>query len=85
MRELIGKIPTKERDVSKKVYFSELVRCRDCQRTAPLGIEVITLKNLGESKQVLKHEYYCRAHGAEHVMKAQSLPITSNAGERKVA
>jgi hypothetical protein len=85
MRDLIGKIPTKERHVTKKVYFSELVRCRDCQQTVPMGIEVITFKAVGDSKEVLKHEYYCRAHGVEYVAKVQNLPMISNAQGRKVA
>jgi len=85
MRDLIGKIPTKEPNVTKRVYFSELVRCRECQQTVPIGIEVITVKNVGESKEVLKHEYYCRAHGADSVTRVQNLPMRSNAQKQKVA
>jgi hypothetical protein len=85
MRDLIGRIPTKECNVAKRVYFSELVRCRDCQQTVPVGIEVITFKNVGESKEVLKHEYYCRAHGVDYVTKAQNLPMKYNPQGRKVA
>jgi hypothetical protein len=46
MRELIGKIPTKESNVTKEVYLSELIRCRNCERTVPIGVEVVTLKEL---------------------------------------
>jgi hypothetical protein len=38
----------------------------------PVGIEVITVQPQGKSKKVLKHACYCRAHGMEYQMKAQS-------------
>jgi len=75
MRELIGKIPTKDPKVIEEVYLSEIVRCSECQRTVPMGIEVITVKKGGESKKVLRHEYYCRAHGLDYEIKVQNLPI----------
>lgn len=75
MRELIGKIPTKDPTVTQEVYLSELVRCRECQMTAPMGIEVITVKRDGASKRVLSHGYYCRAHGHDYEMTVQNLPI----------
>ena len=62
MRELIGKILTKDTDVTEEVYLSELIRCRECQRTVPIGIEVVTVKRDGVSKKVLTHRCYCRAH-----------------------
>jgi hypothetical protein len=73
MRELIGKIATKDPNVTKSVYRSELVPCRECKKTAPLGIEVITTKKDGESKKVLEHLYYCRTHGLDYETRTQSL------------
>jgi hypothetical protein len=75
MRELIGKIQSKDPSISEKVYFSEMVRCLECQQTVPVGIEVITVKKDGESKKVLRHVCYCRGHGLDYETKAQSLPI----------
>jgi hypothetical protein len=75
MRELMGKIPTKDPNITEEVYLSEIVRCRECQRTVPMGIEVVTVKKSGKSKEVLRHEYYCRAHGLDFEMKVQNLPI----------
>ena len=72
MRELIGKITTNDLSVTKCVYRSELVRCCACQKTAPLGIEVITTKKDGETRKVLEHRYYCRVHGLNYEAKAQS-------------
>src|SRR3974390_448234 len=75
VRELIGKIRTKDPNVTTRIYLSEIVRCCECQKTVPLGIEVITLKREGESKKVLEHRCYCRDHGLEYEEKAQSQPI----------
>jgi hypothetical protein len=44
MRELIGKIPTKDPNVTEVVYLAEMVRCLDCEQTVPVGIEVVTVK-----------------------------------------
>jgi hypothetical protein len=79
MRELMGKIPTKDPNITEVVYLSELVRCLECQKTAPMGIEVVTVKKSGESKKVLRHVCYCRAHGFDYEMKVQSLPIHPHA------
>lgn len=62
MRELLGTIPNIDPNVTQKVYLSETVLCRECKKTVPVGIEVITTKKVGDSRKVLKHEYYCRAH-----------------------
>jgi hypothetical protein len=62
MRELMGKIPTKNPDISQNVYLSETILCQECKKTVPVGIEVVTIKRVGESRKVLKHEYYCRPH-----------------------
>ena len=77
MRELMGKIPSKDDpNVIQKVYLSEIVRCHKCQRTAPIGIEVVTIRRDGESKKVLRRGCYCRAHGHDYEMRLQSLPIS---------
>jgi hypothetical protein len=78
MRELIGKIRTKDPGVTEEVYFSELIRCQECERTVPVGIEVITVKKDKESRKVLRHGYYCRAHGLDYESTVQSLPIRSH-------
>ncbi len=83
MRELIGKIPTKDPNVIQEVYFSETIYCRECTTTAavPVGIEVITVKKEGAFKKVLRHEYYCRSHGLDYETRAQSLPIRPRCSE----
>jgi len=63
MRELIGKIPTKDSSITEVVYLREMVRCLECQQTVPMGIEIVTVKKIGEARQVISHQYYCRAHG----------------------
>ena len=68
MRELIGKI--KQRGLVQEVYRSELVMCRECQRTVPMGIEVITVQFEGSTRKVLKHAYFCQAHGLEYRAQA---------------
>jgi hypothetical protein len=83
MRELMGKIPTKDPNVTEVVYLSELVRCRECQRTVPVGIEVITFRKDGESKKVLRHECYCRAHGVDYETRVQGLAIRPHAQRRR--
>ncbi len=70
MRQLIGKIAIKHRNVTEEVYFSEHVRCQNCQTTVPVGIEVITVTKEGTSKKVIKHGWYCRAHGADYASRA---------------
>lgn len=79
MRELLGKIPTREPNITEEVYLSEIVRCRECQRTVAMGIEVVTVKKGDERKEVLRHEYYCRAHGIDYEARVQSLPIRPHA------
>ena len=70
MRQLIGKIPIKSRDVTEEIYLSEYVRCQYCQVTVPMGIEVVTVKKEGQSKKVIKHGWYCRAHDADYAGRA---------------
>ncbi len=72
MRQLIGKLH-KPKGLIEQVYLSEQVRCQVCQRTVPLGIEVITVQKTidGEKKRIM-HDFYCRAHGAEYQAAAAS-------------
>jgi hypothetical protein len=79
MRELLGKIPTKDPRITEVVYLSELVRCLECQKTAPMGIEVVTVKKDGDSKKVLRSVRYCRSHGYDYETKLQSLPMHPHA------
>jgi hypothetical protein len=65
----MGKIPTKDPNITEVVYLCELVRCLECQKTASMGIEVVTVKKSGESKKVLRHVCYCRAHGFDYETK----------------
>jgi hypothetical protein len=71
MRQLIGKIPLTYRNVIEEIYLSENVRCQNCQVTAPMGIEVVTFRKEGLSKKVIKHGWFCRAHGADYATRAQ--------------
>ena len=66
MRQLIEKRSFKSRGVTDEVYLSENIRCQECHRTVPVGIEVITVQKAGENRKVIKHRYYCRAHGSEY-------------------
>ena len=66
MRQLIGKIPLKSRGLVQEVYFSELIYCQECQKTVPVGIEVVAIKREGDAKKVVKRACYCRAHGSEY-------------------
>jgi len=79
MRELIGKIPTKDPNITEAVYLAEIVRCLECQQTVPMGIEVVTVKKSGKSREVVRHVCYCRGHGFDYEMRAQSLPIRPRA------
>jgi len=49
MRQLVGKIPTKDPDVIQEVYLTETVYCQECRTAAavPVGIEVVTVKKGG--------------------------------------
>jgi hypothetical protein len=75
MRELMGKIPTKDPNITDVVYLSEIVRCLECQKTVPMGIEVVTVKKGGGARKVLRRVCYCRAHGFDYETRVQSLPI----------
>lgn len=71
MRQLLGKFPSKERGAFDEVYLSEQVRCRECQKTAPMGIEVVTVQKNGRTKKILKRAFFCRIHGADYYSRAQ--------------
>jgi len=71
MRQLIGKLPSKERGAVDEIYLVEHVRCRECQRTSPMGIEVVTVQKAGTTKKILRRAFFCRAHGAEYQSRAQ--------------
>jgi hypothetical protein len=71
MRQLIGKIRDR-RKVIQEVFVSEQVYCRECQRTVPAGIEVVTVEKDTSPRKVLKRACYCRAHGGEFAAKVQS-------------
>ena len=58
MRELIGKIPTRDPNITEVVYLAEIVLCLECQQTVPMGIEVVTVKKSGKSKQVVRQVCY---------------------------
>jgi hypothetical protein len=83
MREIIGKIQTKDPNITEVVYLSEVVRCLECQKTVPMGIEVVTVRKSGESREVLRHVCYCRGHGFDYETKAQGLPIRPHAQSEK--
>ena len=72
MRQLIGKIPNKRCNITEEIYLTEYVRCQNCQATVPMGIEVVTVRKEGNSKKVIKHCRYCRAHGADYTTRALS-------------
>jgi hypothetical protein len=44
MRELIGKIPTRDPNITEVVYLAEIVLCLECQQTKPMGTEVVMQK-----------------------------------------
>jgi hypothetical protein len=72
MRQLIGKIPIKGRVVVEEVYLSEQIRCRECQTTVPIGVEVVTVQKDGESKKkILKRTWYCRSHAGDYESRAR--------------
>ena len=69
MRQLLGKIPIKNRNLTEEVYLVESVRCQDCQVTVPMGIEVVVFRKEGKGKKIIKHSWYCRAHGVDYTTR----------------
>ena len=76
MRELIGKTVLSEPGVTRSVYRSELIRCGECQKMAPIGIEVITAKREGDTQKVIEHRYYCRSHGLNYETRSEGQPLS---------
>jgi hypothetical protein len=70
MRQLIGKIGVK-RGIVEEVYLSETVRCRECQKTVPIGVEVVTVQKGGPAKKVVKRAFYCRSHAGDYESRAR--------------
>ena len=70
MRQLIGKIPVTAK-VIEEVYLSEQVRCRECQKTVPIGVEVVAIEKGTRPKKVLKRAYYCRSHAGDYELRAR--------------
>lgn len=66
MRQLIGKIPIKGKVVVEEVYLSEQIRCLECQKMVPIGVEVVRVQKDGKSKKVLKRAWYCRSHAGDY-------------------
>jgi hypothetical protein len=85
MRELIGKITTKDSNITEIVYLAEMVRCLQCEHTVPMGIEVVTVKKSEKKKECVRHVCYCRAHGSDYETKAtQTLPIRAHPRSERV-
>ena len=61
MRELMGKIPTKDPNITEVVYLCKLGRCLECQKTVPMGIEVVTIKKV-EGPKRFSGTYVTAAH-----------------------
>jgi hypothetical protein len=70
MRQLLGKIPIKYRNFTEEIYLSECVHCQNCQATVPTGIEVVTVRNEGNSKRIIRRRSFCRGHGADYATRA---------------
>ena len=83
MRELIGKTALSEPGVTRSVYRSELIRCGECQKMAPIGIEVITARREGDTHKVIEHRYYCRSHGLNYETRSEGQPFRRDAAKSK--
>ena len=70
MRQLIGKIPVTSK-VIEEVYLSEQVRCRECQKTVPIGVEVVAIEKGTRPKKVIKRANYCRSHAGDYESRAR--------------
>lgn len=51
MRQYIGRVPTSHRDVIAEIYLSEQIRCTECQKTVPIGIEVVAVQKGVEAEK----------------------------------
>ena len=70
MRQLIGKIPVRAQ-IIEEVYLSEQVRCRECQKIVPIGVEVVTVEKGTRPKKVIKRAFYCRSHAGDYESRAR--------------
>jgi hypothetical protein len=70
MRQLIGKIPVPGKMI-EEVYLSEQVRCHECQKTVPIGVEVVTVEKATRPKKVIKRIFYCRSHAGDYESRAR--------------
>ncbi|HET7805311.1 MAG TPA: hypothetical protein VFL53_13800 [Pseudolabrys sp.] len=70
MRQLIGKIRVRGRIV-EEVYLSEQIRCGECQKMVPIGVEVVTVEKDTKPKKVLKRAWYCRSHAGDYESRAR--------------
>ena len=70
MRQLIGNIPVTGK-VIEEVYLTEQVRCRECQKTVPIGVEVVAIEKGSKPKRVIKRAYYCRSHAGDYESRAR--------------
>ncbi len=66
MRQLIRRRGKKNRGLIEEAYIGEHLYCQKCQKTVPVGIEVIIFKRDAGGKKLVKHACYCRAHGSEY-------------------
>ena len=71
MRQLLGRTSIKHRNVVEEVYLCEHVLCQTCQITVPVGIEVVDVRREGQSRKVVRHCWYRRAHGADYAIQLQ--------------
>ena len=83
MRELVGKIPTKDPNITEVVYLSEIVRCLECQRTVPWVLRWLRSKGMKSSRRLFGACATAVEHGFDYETKAQSLPISSPRPIRK--
>ena len=70
MRQLIGKIPVKGR-IIEEVYLSEQVRCRECQKTVPVGVEVVMVEKETKPKKIIRRTFFCRSHAGDYESRAR--------------
>ena len=57
--------------VVEEVYLPRQIRCRECQKTVPIGVEVVTVQKDGPSKKVVKRAFYCRSHAGDYKSRAR--------------
>ena len=75
MRELIGKIQTRDPAITEVVYLTEMVRCLESSRRGRWASRWSRSRKVEKSRKILRHVCYCRGHGFDYERKAQSQPI----------